>query len=918
MDKVLIITPHLSTGGLPQYLFKKIQKLSNETEFWVIEWDDITGGVFIIQRTKIKNLLNERLITLGSDKNQVFDYIEQIRPDVIHFEELPETFVATDILDRIYNQERSYKITCTTHSSFTNPASLKYLADKFILVSEWSKNKFSEHFKGSIPCDIWEYPIERVKYDKNEAKRLLDFDPEYKHVLHVGLFTPGKNQGHVVELAKLLRKHKIIFHFVGNQADNFKEYWQPIMADFPDNCIWHGERSDVNLFYQAADVFYFPSLFELNPLAVKEAQSHSLPIFMRNLETCKPEGSILITDNIQVNRNILLEHFGSSVEHDVVTIVLSHANTEYRKGLLKECLKSIRTPVILSTNYPAETDEQELSDWVLYDKDNPLLYLEEFNKHNVLFFSWKLNDKGERIVNEYFKFEHSYAVYKLIQNGLRLVKALGKNKVQIINYDYIIHQQTQEINIKHLDEHDIVFYENNPGYYDGINCSYCTGYFLGKTDTLLKYFEYYKNRAHFYQEDKNIFEIKTYNYFAKNPENILEIDFEILKNNQAIDKEGVDSFSKNNTQNSTRSDHSIYIHSSYIEGPTIEIECEDQHDFEIQFKDKSDNILYMSTIKSGMWSRLNSTYYRDVKAEIRKDGQIIHTELFEFKDKRVLIILDSKSLGDTLAWIPYAEEFRKKHNCKVLISTFLNDIFRDQYPELEFIEQGSKVENLFAVFRIGWYNEDRKPNLNKNPQDFKKIPLQQTASDILGLEYKEVKPLLKLPAITKKKKVGLGIHSTAQAKYWNNPTGWQEVADYLKDQGYEVVLYSREPDGYMGNKNPQCTTQFTGDLQDIINDIAECEYFIGIGSGLSWLAWAAGLPVFLISGFSEDYAEMQNCIRIINKSVCNGCFNRHWFDPGDWNWCPEHKNTERHFECTKSITGQMVIEKIKEFHKQNK
>ena len=62
MDKVLIISPHLSTGGLPQYLFKKIQKLSNETEFWVIEWDDITGGVFIIQKSKIRNLLNERLI----------------------------------------------------------------------------------------------------------------------------------------------------------------------------------------------------------------------------------------------------------------------------------------------------------------------------------------------------------------------------------------------------------------------------------------------------------------------------------------------------------------------------------------------------------------------------------------------------------------------------------------------------------------------------------------------------------------------------------------------------------------------------------------------------------------------------------------------------------------------------------------
>lgn len=24
------------------------------------------------------------------------------------------------------------------------------------------------------------------------------------------------------------------------------------------------------------------------------------------------------------------------------------------------------------------------------------------------------------------------------------------------------------------------------------------------------------------------------------------------------------------------------------------------------------------------------------------------------------------------------------------------------------------------------------------------------------------------------------MHSTTQAKYWNNPTGWQDVVDYIK------------------------------------------------------------------------------------------------------------------------------------------
>jgi autotransporter strand-loop-strand O-heptosyltransferase len=93
--------------------------------------------------------------------------------------------------------------------------------------------------------------------------------------------------------------------------------------------------------------------------------------------------------------------------------------------------------------------------------------------------------------------------------------------------------------------------------------------------------------------------------------------------------------------------------------------------------------------------------------------------------------------------------------------------------------------------------------------------------------------------------------------------------------------------------------------------MATCEFFIGIGSGLSWLAWAAKLPIVLISGFSYDFTETSiDTYRVINKSVCTGCFNTHRLDPGDWNWCPLYKDTDRQFECTKSISTEMVISEI--------
>ena len=87
--------------------------------------------------------------------------------------------------------------------------------------------------------------------------------------------------------------------------------------------------------------------------------------------------------------------------------------------------------------------------------------------------------------------------------------------------------------------------------------------------------------------------------------------------------------------------------------------------------------------------------------------------------------------------------------------------------------------------------------------------------------------------------------------------------------------------------------------------------FIGIGSGLSWLAWTLKTPVVLISGFSEDYTEFMDCERVSPpKYKCSGCFNKTRLDAGDWEWCPEHKNTNKQFECTTSITSEVVIDSI--------
>lgn len=334
MKKVLFVVPHLSTGGLPQYTLKLIKSTLNHNEVYCVEYDNITGGVLVVQRRQIENVLGNNFYTLDSNKFELLSIIDKINPDIIHFQEIPEHFIESKLLDIIYDNNREYKIVVTTHGSNTDPSAITYSADKFILVSEWSKNRFTEVFPEHM-CDVWEYPVESISYDKSEAKKQLNFDENCKHVLNVGLFTSGKNQAELVQIAKLLKNKNIVFHFVGNQSMNFRDYWEPLMKEFPSNCIWHGERSDVDLFYKASDAFYFTSNYELNPLVVKEALSYGLPTFIKKLHTygdVYDDKVTYIVNDIDVNVKNLLDVLNMSEKNDKIksnnNIIAMHMVTD--------------------------------------------------------------------------------------------------------------------------------------------------------------------------------------------------------------------------------------------------------------------------------------------------------------------------------------------------------------------------------------------------------------------------------------------------------------------------------------------------------------------------------------------------------------------------------------------------------------
>ena len=72
------------------------------------------------------------------------------------------------------------------------------------------------------------------------------------------------------------------------------------------------------------------------------------------------------------------------------------------------------------------------------------------------------------------------------------------------------------------------------------------------------------------------------------------------------------------------------------------------------------------------------------------------THKFDPTGKHVYIALDSSAIGDTVAWFPLLEEFRKKWNCKLTVSTFKNSWFENEYPEIKFIKPLYSGNKIFA------------------------------------------------------------------------------------------------------------------------------------------------------------------------------------------------------------------------------
>jgi autotransporter strand-loop-strand O-heptosyltransferase len=329
------------------------------------------------------------------------------------------------------------------------------------------------------------------------------------------------------------------------------------------------------------------------------------------------------------------------------------------------------------------------------------------------------------------------------------------------------------------------------------------------------------------------------------------------------------------------------------------------------------NILFESSA-GGVFVSSTKRYYIRFRIDVIDGDRAFFQHDYSARGQKVLIQFPVGPLGDIIAWFPYVVKFQDKHQCDLTcaMSERLIPLFREAYPHITLVtHEALQPERFYATYCLGLFFDDEARIWQ--PCDFRLVGLHRTAGYILGVDPAEAAPRLSPVDATPpihEPYVCIAVQSTTQAKYWNNPNGWPDVIRYLKAKGLRVICIDRKAVHGMGldwNHIPHGAEDLTGNapLLERLRWLKHAKAFIGLSSGLSWLAWASGVPVVMISGFTHPTNEFHTPYRVINYHTCNSCWNdvRHRFDRQNFFWCPRHANSARQFECTRLITSQQVI-----------
>jgi autotransporter strand-loop-strand O-heptosyltransferase len=224
---------------------------------------------------------------------------------------------------------------------------------------------------------------------------------------------------------------------------------------------------------------------------------------------------------------------------------------------------------------------------------------------------------------------------------------------------------------------------------------------------------------------------------------------------------------------------------------------------------------------------------------------------------------------------------------------------------------GELPEDCYAAYYLGTWIDGPYGA----PVDGRTYPLWKIAGAITGLYANP--PILSTPIPGPRPfpepYVCIGVEASTPRKGWHYPQGWEIVVNVLQKTGLRVICIDRHTLSRAGaheTRMPANAEDMTGNipLLERAKILTHAKCFIGLSTGLSWIAHAVGCPVVVICGFAEDYHEFPTPYRVCNRLACHGCLHDKNINFLAENViCPYYQGTKRELECSRSIHPDMVL-----------
>ena len=150
-------------------------------------------------------------------------------------------------------------------------------------------------------------------------------------------------------------------------------------------------------------------------------------------------------------------------------------------------------------------------------------------------------------------------------------------------------------------------------------------------------------------------------------------------------------------------------------------------DYRVRFLDREACLTLYDSNASGVLVTSSKKYFVDFRIEVYERDKLIFAHDLDLQGKKVLIKFPVGILGDILAWFPYAEVFRKKHECDLYcaMAEEMIEIIKPGYPEINFVQSEERPDGLYASYYMGIFFpcDDRE----HQPTDFRVVGLHKNA-----------------------------------------------------------------------------------------------------------------------------------------------------------------------------------------------